>query len=273
MSDFFKTWFKKNGIRALMGLKAILIGALILTYTQTIYIGDLPITAQEEKEETNNDNNIEATETQIETQPVDSEKSRENISKDEVSDAGDLAKNEPSRRSFLDDLLELPILDRKSVKSDELGRYLTLAEQKLQQIEERKKLIEQREEQLINLENSITKKLKALQEERRFFTLSVQKEKQAKQDRLEKLVLLYQKMEPKKAGPVFAEMDRDLVVALFNSLPEKQITKILEAMDAEKAVKLSEYYGRIKSGKEYELLKEVNNTLIDEFNACKGMAH
>ena len=60
-------------------------------------------------------------------------------------------------------------------------------------------------------------------------------------------------MEPKRAAPVFEELDRDLAVALFKNLKKKQVTAILEKMDPDKAVTLTEYYGRVKSGAEYDL--------------------
>ena len=78
-------------------------------------------------------------------------------------------------------------------------------------------------------------------------------------------------MEPKKAAPIIENMDRDLVVALFKAIGQKQITYILEAMDPQKSVELTEYFGRIRSGKEYDLLSEMNKSQLEEFQDCKGM--
>lgn len=66
-------------------------------------------------------------------------------------------------------------------------------------------------------------------------------------------------------------MDEDLVVALFKRLRQKQVTLILETMASDKSVRLSEYFGRVRSGKEYELLKEMNSSLRQEFADCKGL--
>jgi flagellar motility protein MotE (MotC chaperone) len=78
-------------------------------------------------------------------------------------------------------------------------------------------------------------------------------------------------MEAKKAAIVFEKIDKDLVVALFNRFPQKQTTQILALMNPDRSVELSEYYGRIKSAKEYELLKEINVALRGQFEECKGL--
>ena len=89
--------------------------------------------------------------------------------------------------------------------------------------------------------------------------------------RLDKLVTMYAKMEPKKAAPIMEKLDKDLVVDLFKALPQKQITAILEAMNPEKSVQISEYYGRVRSTREYDVLKEMNKSLLAEFDKCKSL--
>ena len=175
------------------------------------------------------------------------------------------------RKSFLDDLLELPTLNRDKLQKEDVARYLSMADRKKKQIDERVMLLGKREKQLQGLEQSIDGKLKRLDEERKFFAQNIQQEKDLKGERLDKLVQLYDKMEPKKAAPVFEKMDDDLVVAMFKRLRQKQVTLILETMSADKSVKLSEYFGRVRSGKEYDLLKEMNSSLRQEFADCKGL--
>src|SRR5690606_35946980 len=81
------------------------------------------------------------------------------------------------RRSFLSNLLDLPSLDTESIKKEELGHYLEVADRKKRQVEERLTLLKAREEQLKRLENSITDKLHRLDEERKFFAQTLQREK------------------------------------------------------------------------------------------------
>ena len=175
------------------------------------------------------------------------------------------------RKSYLDDLLNLPKVDTTNLKKDEISRYLNALTKKQKQVEGRIKLLSKRENHLVKLENSIDKKLEKLQEELDFFQTTVQKEKEINQERLQKLVEFYKKMTPKKAAPVFEKMDKDLVVSLFNKIPKKQTMNILSLMNPDKSVEISEYYGRIRSGKEYEMLKQVNVALKKEFEECKGL--
>ena len=120
-------------------------------------------------------------------------------------------------------------------------------------------------------QKSIDGKIDKLQEEMDFFQNTIQKEKDINQERLKRLIEFYKKMTPKKAAPVFEKMDKDLVVALFNNIPKKQTMNILSLMNPEKSVEITEYFGRIRSGKEYEMLKEVNKALKSEFQKCKGL--
>ncbi|WP_141731059.1 MotE family protein [Oligoflexus tunisiensis] len=178
---------------------------------------------------------------------------------------------EKKRRSFLDDLLNLPKINTEGMSKDEVGRYFTMLERKQSQVENRIHILSTREAQLKNLEKSVDEKIKKLEDEMIFFQQTLQKEKELQGDRLNKLVEFYQKMEAKKAAAVFEKLDKDLVVSLFNRFPQKQTTQILALMNPDRSVELSEYYGRIKSAKEYELLKEINVALRGQFEECKGL--
>lgn len=193
-----------------------------------------------------------------------------NATEETLTEEESLAKDS-KRRSFLDDLLNLPKINTEGMDKDEIGRYFTMLERKQSQVENRIKILTGREELLKDLEKSVEEKIKKLDDEMLFFQQTVQKEKQLQADRLDKLVEFYQKMEAKKAAAVFEKLDRDLVVSLFNRFPQKQTTQILSLMNPDRSVELSEYYGRLKSAKEYELLKEVNQSLKGAFDACKGL--
>lgn len=179
------------------------------------------------------------------------------------------APTKPAVKSILDEFLNLKPLDEKSAEMDKIGRYLELAEEAKRQVVNRHEKLELKEQQLSKLEKLIDEKAKALDEERKFIAKTLQKEKEIKDDRLKAVTELYEKMEPKIAAPVFADMDKDLVVALFNKLKRKQVTKILEAMDPKKSLVITEYFSRIASAREYDLLKEMNVSLQKAFNDCK----
>lgn len=111
--------------------------------------------------------------------------------------------------------------------------------------------------------SDVDEKLKKTEEERKLLEETLQKEKQAKSDRLEKALKVVGKMDPKKAAPMIEGMDRDLVIALLKSLPENQVTKILEGVSPKKASEFLEYYTKIRSGREYELMKELGLCLTE----------
>lgn len=247
--NFLKTAGSKHIIRILVAAKVLIIIFAVALHRDIFRFGEKNLSAQDASK---------AEDTQTTTGKS-------------LKKATDSQESKEDRKSFLSDLFELPTLDPATVKKDEIGKYLELAERKQSQVEQRLQLLERREMQLKSLENSIQNKLLKLEEERRFFTQTIQKEKDLTGDRLTKLIELYAKMEPKKAAPVFAGLDKDLVVALFQNLPQKQITSILENMDPQKSVELSEYFGRVRSGREYDLLKEMNKSLQDEFEKCRGM--
>ena len=235
-----------RALKGIMIAKLFSLVILFLCLDKGFYLGDAPLFGADGQEKQDS---------QVDSKAEESEKEQ----------AG------RERQSFLANLLELPSLNPESIQKDELGKYLEIAERKKQQLEERLELLKAREDQLKSLESSIDDKLKRLDDERRFIAQTIQQEKDLKGERLDKLVALYAKMEPKKAAPLFEKLDRDLVVELFKQLPQKQVTLILEGMNPERSVFLSEYYGRVRSAREYDLLKEMNQSLRKEFDDCKGM--
>lgn len=247
---------KEQMIRLVIIFKVVVVGGLIGNYFGWFFIGDKSISAGDS--------------TEISQPNVVEKQVGEGIKTDSSAVlAGQSSK--PDRKSFLDGLLNLPEIDTEKVKKDELGRYLGLLEDRKAVVDERFKKLQQRELDLQSLEKSVESKILKLEEERKFFAETLQREKDLKGERLEKLVLMYAKMEPKKAAPLFEKMDKDLAIALFKELKQKQITSILENMKPDSSVQLSEYYGRVRSTREYEVLKEMNSSLREQFANCKGM--
>ncbi len=103
----------------------------------------------------------------------------------------------------------------------------------------------------------VDQKLQRIEEERRLLEESLQKEKAVKEERLKDTIEFLSKMEPRKAATVLEGMDRDLVILLLRKMPARFVTKTLEAMNSKKAVEFMEYYTRIRSGREYALMKEL----------------
>ena len=178
-------------------------------------------------------------------------------------------KDEGDETQLLQSLLNLPPLNEEKATKDEISRYLIMIEQIKQRITDKSEILKMKISQLKKLEENIDVKINKLEEERLFFKSTIQKEKKIQEDRAQTLVELYEKMEPKKAAPVFETMDKDLVINLFQKMKKKQVTKILESMQTDKSVMISEYFGRVGSAREYDILKEMNKSLKQAFDDCK----
>jgi len=263
----------------IIGVKLVLLIGLWLAIDSDFTLGDLALLAKSDSKDEGSDDKKAKTDEKNEKNGKDGKDAKaektvqaESTAKNGDANGADEKASGQARKSFLSNLLELPELHPETMKREELGKYLEVAERKKQQIEDRLAGLSRREEQLKGLEGSIDEKLKRLDEERRYFAQTIQKEKDLKSERLEKLITMYAKMEPKKAAPVLEKLDKDLVVELFKALPQKQVTAILEVMAPDKSVMISEYYGRVRSAREYDVLKEMNQSLRKEFDDCKGMA-
>ena len=250
-------------------MKTILISKVILVFLALsmhqgwIQLGDRHLFAEAAKEKS-------AKEKPAADKPEANKPEANKPVEDELVDEKEVAET-AKRKSFLSELFELPKLNAKKVQKAEIGKYLDMAERKDRQISERTTQLAKREEQLKSLEKSIEEKLGQLEDERKFIAKTLQEEKDLKGERLDKIVELYDKMDPKKAATAFEKLDKDLTVALFKKLKQKQVTTILETMNPEKSVELTEYFARVKSAKEYDLLKELNESLKKEFQDCKGL--
>lgn len=225
-------------IKILLGLKAVILVSILLLETNIIRIGEANLHAQNNQDE--------------ERQSFSSESEY----------------YEENKLPDIHELIDIKTAPEAEVKKS-VSRYLDIIEKRKSEAIQQLNHLDTREEQIKKLEEMLDKKLKDLEEERRFIMQTIQKEKEIKEDRLKKLIALYEKMEPKKAAPVFEEIDKDLAAALFKRLKKKQVTAIIERMNPEKAVELTEYFGRVKSGAEYDLLKEMNRSLLEAFDDCK----
>lgn len=147
---------------------------------------------------------------------------------------------------------------------DELELMKQDIEQKLVRLEEAKKSYD-------SVRLDIDTRLKKVEEEKRLLDETLQKEKKLKEDRVKAAVEFVSKMEPRKVAPVMDTMDRDLVIVLLSRLPPRQVTKLLENSTPAKATQFLEYYTRIRSGREFEMLRELGLCApIKEKNEEKG---
>ena len=268
---------QQKTMKLILVAKIVLVTTALALHQGWIHIGDKTLLAEESKPGDQASKNAKDA-----TSAPEQGKDKSNPAKDDAKSSElaksteDAAKAEEApevkkRRSFLSDLFELPKIDTANAKKTEIGKYLNMAERKEHQIDERVQQLTKREEELKAVEQSIDEKLGKLDDERKYIAQVIQQEKDLKGERLDKLVELFDKMDPKKAAPQFEKLDKDLTVQLFKRLKQKQVTTILEMMTPDKGVEMTEYFGRVKSAREYDVLKELNASLRKEFQDCKGM--
>ncbi|MEN9825831.1 MAG: hypothetical protein RI953_1576 [Pseudomonadota bacterium] len=149
---------------------------------------------------------------------------------------------------------EIPEKGLTLSKAAELRNQLLLMRKDIEQKTEKLNVAKQGYDRS---KTDIENKLRRIEEERKLLEETLQKERKAKEERLSEALEFVAKMEPKKAAPLLESMDRDLVMQLLRKLPPRQVTKLLEAVNPKKATELLEYYTRIRSGREYELFREL----------------
>ncbi len=156
--------------------------------------------------------------------------------------------------AFAVDLPKIPQGDIKTSEAmrirDELEFIKKDVEQKIFRLEEAKKAYD-------NSRSDIEAELKKVAEEKRLLDETLQKEKNIKEERVKETVGFVAKMDPKKVAFVLEGMDRDLVLVLLTKLPPRQVTKILENIAPAKATQFLEYFTHIRSGREFEMLKDL----------------
>ena len=178
----------------------------------------------------------------------------------------------PEDGDELKDLLEVPLLDTAKATKDEIGKYLELIDNKLQRLEVRREMLKTDLARMAEFTTNISERSANLKAQQEFFDQTIQKEQKMSEEALDQLVELYKKMDAKKAASIFSAMREELAAQVFKhkKMPQKQVTEILGEMDPQKAVSLTQYLSRIKSGAEYKMMEQIHQALSKEFAPCDG---
>jgi flagellar motility protein MotE (MotC chaperone) len=151
----------------------------------------------------------------------------------------------------------LPVIPKGELTASESARIRDELEVIKQDIEQKLVRLEEAKKSYDLARLDIDSRIKKVVEEKRLLDETLQKEKKLKEDRVKEAVEFVSKMEPRKVAPVMDTMDRDLVIVLLSRLPPRQVTKLLENSTPAKATQFLEYYTRIRSGREFEMLREL----------------
>lgn len=117
------------------------------------------------------------------------------------------------------------------------------------QLNERKKVLDVREEELNKKSAEIDKqkleleqKLKELEESRQKISTLLQDRIKADSSKVDTLVQVYSNMKPQQAAKIFETMDEDLVIEILSRMKKKNAADILNLVKTDKAQVLAEKY-------------------------------
>ena len=114
---------------------------------------------------------------------------------------------------------------------------------------ERKKQLDQREEELTKVaaqiekqKNEINEKLLKLEEVRGRISSALEEKIKTDDGKVETLVQMYTNMKPQQAAAIFEKLDEDLVIEILGRMKKKSAADILNLIKAEKAQIFAERY-------------------------------
>ena len=121
------------------------------------------------------------------------------------------------------------------------GKGLLASIQRRQkELDDREEDLKAREERLQAVKKDIDAKIKELEKVRSEIEAFAGKIDDADNDRVKRLVKIYESMTPEEAAPRFEKLDTRLAVLILSSMKPKNAAKILEFVKVERSVKLSQ---------------------------------
>ena len=153
--------------------------------------------------------------------------------------------------------IDLPVIPKGDIKTSDAIRIREQLELIKKDVEQKIVRLEEAKIAYDKSRENVDSELKKVEEEKKLLDETLQKEKTVKEERLKETVDFIAKMQPRSVSPILESMDRDLVIALLTKLPPRNVTKILENMSPPKATQFLEYFTHIRSGREFEMLKDL----------------
>lgn len=122
-------------------------------------------------------------------------------------------------------------------KNDDVAKNL---EEKRQTIEDKQREIEEREARLKQQEVDLEKKIKKMEELRSEISSEVDKQHKGNEERVGKMVVVFETMTPKSAAGVLETLDDWLAVEILKRMDSKRMAKVMNIMDKSRSARLSE---------------------------------
>jgi flagellar motility protein MotE (MotC chaperone) len=137
----------------------------------------------------------------------------------------------PAARAASDLSQGAPVIEDKTLTS--LRRYR-------EQLEQRTKALDTREQTLKQAEKQLQQRIAELEQLEASIQQRLADESKVKNKKIKRLTAVYEGMKPDKAAPVIAKMELATVVKVFLLMDEKKVGKILSFLPPEKAVRISQ---------------------------------
>ncbi|MEQ8442026.1 MAG: hypothetical protein RIM33_08275 [Alphaproteobacteria bacterium] len=135
---------------------------------------------------------------------------------------------------------EVPIIDGSSdMHPTEIRLANSLARRRLE-LDDRERELEQREAVLMVAEERLADTQQHLESIRDEIANLVQQFETLEDEESERLQRVYSNMKPRAAAAIFNTMDLDTVLSVIRGMSERKLAPILEAMDPERAVLITQ---------------------------------
>lgn len=120
-------------------------------------------------------------------------------------------------------------------------------ENKTRELNEREKLLAEREAALKALQKDIEDKLARLEEIQKNIEAFKKEQERLKNEKIDSLVKIYGSMKPKEASKLLEKLDDDLVVTIISRMTTDQAARIIANMDVKKAAEISQKLSRVRN--------------------------
>lgn len=126
-------------------------------------------------------------------------------------------------------------------KADDADYLFKLAERK-KQLDQREEELNKLAEQLEKQKTEIASQLQKLEDTRSKISTTLQERIKADDSKVETLVQMYSNMKPAQAAKIFETLDEDLVIEILGRMKKKNAAEILNLIKTEKAQVFAERY-------------------------------
>jgi len=135
---------------------------------------------------------------------------------------------------------EVPIIDgSEDMHPTEIRLANSLAQRRLQ-LDDRERVLEQREAVLMVAEERLADTQQHLESIRDEIAMLVQQFEALEDEESARLQRVYSNMKPRRAAAIFNTMDLDTVLNVIRGMSERKLAPILEAMDPDRAVLITQ---------------------------------